>query len=705
MNSAWRAARGQSGHRCRNSTGLTALESTASWDRSSVLSAIVPEMSDRALEDSLLTLAFSIESNPGAYALLIGAGVSAGSGVKTAWGVLEDLVGRVAMLEGAEDLSDPLGWYQREFHDEPRYEALLERLAPTPHERQRLLRGYFEASAEEVESGEKAPTPAHHAIARLIRGGFVRVVVTLNFDRLIEQAVRTVGVEPTVVASHSDVEGMAPLHTLDCCVIHLHGDYLNAPTMRNTTSELAAYQPATLALLHRVLEDYGLIIAGWSAQYDPVLRDAISSHYPARFTLTWIEPSQPSNAASDLRALKNGLLVPCTADSAFGRLADAVDALRARNAPHPLTVPVAVATAKRQLSGRTVAVDLHDTLNQELQRLHDHPDFHLPSYQSDSPYGGYATMLGRVEGSSRLTCALVATLAYWGTQETDRWWVDELRRFAVRPRTGGMTALLGLRLVTGSALFYAAGVAAVASQRFELLAQLLAIRVSDPHSTDQPLAAQEFEPAAVYGVSDGTRRGYALVEPVLREGLSLNNETLDEAWQRFEVLRLAVAAMHTPRFPELVGEFLAADNELALAERVFDAAERDGTGSDEVGAARRQVWDERGRRLGYLASTVRLASPHLLSATDSSAAHRVPAADRIAEAVAAEGAAHPLVAAGVADNPDRLSAALAAVSMAGGRLGERLAWERVPPGGGIVVDEIWLDSGETPDERRLREGV
>jgi hypothetical protein len=50
---------------------------------------------------------------------------------------------------------------------DPDYSQLLESLAGTPAERQAILRGYFEPTEEEREEGEKAPTPAHRAIARL----------------------------------------------------------------------------------------------------------------------------------------------------------------------------------------------------------------------------------------------------------------------------------------------------------------------------------------------------------------------------------------------------------------------------------------------------------------------------------------------------------------------------------------------------------
>jgi SIR2-like domain len=658
-------------------------------------------MSDLSLDDALLTLAFSIKSNPGAYALLIGAGVSAGSGVKTAWGVLEDLVGRVAQLAGTDDVTEPIGWYERTYGEEPRYETLLEKLAPTQLERQRLLRDYFEPTAEEMESGQKTPTPAHHAIARMVRSGSIRVIVTLNFDRLIEQSLRAVGIEPTVIASPADVDGMAPLHTIDCCVIHLHGDYLNATSMRNTTIELEVYHPNIVRLLNEVLRDYGLIIAGWSSKYDPMLREAIASQYSPRMTLAWIEPGPVSDTAAQLRTLKKGLLLPSDANSAFGRLSDAIAALQGRNAAHPLTVAVAVGTAKRELSGRPIAIGLHDTLNHEFTRLHDHPDFHPPSYQDDAAYGGYVAILDRVEEASRLACALVATLAYWGNTDTDRWWIEELHRFTLRPRADGLTRLIGLKSVTGSALFYSAGIAAVASQRFDLLARLLSTSGPDPYSANRLLDAATLDPARVYEVRNGAGRSYALIAPLLREALAVNDEALDDAWQRFEVLRLAAITMRGREFTERFGKFLTADDALALAQQSFETAERERRGVDEARVARADGVQKRGRRLGQLADLVPLAASHLLAAdAHFDLGHRIPIADRLAEDVSTEADRHPLIASGVADNPSTLSAALLAVSVAGGRRGHKLAWRPLGGQGGIIVDEIWLDSGKTPSEVR-----
>ena len=109
----------------------------------------------------------------------------------------------------------------------PDYSDLLDQLPGTPAERQQLLRGYFEPNEQEREEGLKQPTAAHRAIAALAAQGYIKVILTTNFDRLIEKALRDAGVEPTVLSSPDHVQGSLPLVHTPCCVIKLHGDYLD----------------------------------------------------------------------------------------------------------------------------------------------------------------------------------------------------------------------------------------------------------------------------------------------------------------------------------------------------------------------------------------------------------------------------------------------------------------------------------------------
>lgn len=168
------------------------------------------------MNDTLLRLAFAIQAGRGLHALLLGSGVSRAASVPTGWEVVLDLVRQVAAARNEDPPPDPAAWYEEEFGNPPDYTDLLDEFASTPAERGLLLRGYFEPTAEERERDEKAPTAAHRAIARLVRDGFINVVITTNFDRLLEQALVDEGAQPTVISAPDDIAGAPPAVARTC---------------------------------------------------------------------------------------------------------------------------------------------------------------------------------------------------------------------------------------------------------------------------------------------------------------------------------------------------------------------------------------------------------------------------------------------------------------------------------------------------------
>src|SRR5436305_10385121 len=131
--------------------------------------------------DPLVSLAFSVYSNKGVYALLLGSGISRSSGIPTGWDIVIDLIKKVAALYNEDASADPEGWYRQKFNEEPDYSKLLDAIAKTPSERNQLLKGYFEPTEEEREQNLKVPTAAHKAIADLIARGYIKVIITTNF--------------------------------------------------------------------------------------------------------------------------------------------------------------------------------------------------------------------------------------------------------------------------------------------------------------------------------------------------------------------------------------------------------------------------------------------------------------------------------------------------------------------------------------------
>jgi hypothetical protein len=438
------------------------------------------DIMNAGMVDPALALALAVYHTKGGYAILLGSGVSRAAGIPTGWEIIADLVRRVAALEQADVPADPSAWYERRFGAAPNYSTLLETLAKTPAERRELLRGYFEPSAEEREDGRKRPTDAHRAIARLVAGGFVRVVVTTNFDQLLETALRDEGVAPAVVSTADAVAGMMPLHLAPATVVKVHGDYLDT-RIKNTPDELARYPRPFDRLLDRIFDEYGLIVCGWSATWDDALRAAITRCPSRRFTTFWAARGEPTADASALIEHRRAQVIPVeSADAFFGSLAENVATLADLRRPHPTSTAVAVATLKRYIPVAEHRIRLHDLVMDEVERVRQRMMGIIPAGQPEGNAQVLA-LLPKLEAAAETVMALFATGTYWSGSEHRAVWVAALERLgsAAPPGAehGGYFYEIWNKLYRYPAQlgFYAAGLGAVAQGKAaeETLADVL----------------------------------------------------------------------------------------------------------------------------------------------------------------------------------------------------------------------------------------
>lgn len=422
--------------------------------------------------DPLVALAFSVQSNKGIYALLLGSGVSRSAGVPTGWEVVLDLIRKLAVVQGEAPEPTPEQWFKAKHGDNPDYATLLDALTLTAPERTQLLRSYFEQNEEERSQGLKSPMPAHRAIAELMRLGYFRVVLTTNFDRLLEQAIRDAGVEPTVISTPDAIKGAEPLTHARCTVIKLHGDYLDH-RLKNTPRELASYEKPMDRLLDRVLDEFGLIVCGWSGQNDTALKAAIERCPNRRYPTYWT--ARDRDVAEKLINLRAGTKVTIRgADEFFVSLRDSVLALDSLQDNDPISQKVAVARVKKYLSSPEHCVDLHDLLHRETKRVVE--KIHGSSFAVQgvplSPEF-LARRLASYEDSCSVLLSMVAAAAYWSGSDHFPVILKCLRRLIEDPEpANGLSVLINLRRYPALLFFYVTCLSAIAGDKYALVARI-----------------------------------------------------------------------------------------------------------------------------------------------------------------------------------------------------------------------------------------
>ncbi|MBO0609891.1 SIR2 family protein [Myceligenerans salitolerans] len=643
--------------------------------------------------DSILTLASVLDATPGSHAVLLGAGISISAGVPSAWGVQQELIRRIARAEAAELLEEPHQWYEKRFGVEAEYGPLLEMLASTPDARQALMREFFEPESVDPEAPAPKPSSAHRSLARLAKTGKLRIFLTLNFDHLMEKALREVGIEPVVARTVEDLAGLPPLHTLRAVVVHLHGDYLSPLAMRNTDSELAVYGDGLDDFIARVLRDHALLAVGWSAEYDKALRALVDAHLLERYTSYWIDYAELQHEASALADRKKFVRIRGTADGKVGRLADAVAAIADRQARHPLSLTEAVTTAKRELGGNRVAISAHDRLREELTRLREHPDLHRPITELGRE--SYPQIVGRLIEASLIPAGLVAAAVYWGDERTDRWWFDDMRRFSADRSEDGVVRLLALPRLCGTMLYQAALVGSVAAGRFALSRQLLHATAERHSDQDKTLSQQLLAARNHAGNNAPSARALKALYPIFVEHLSLGERAYEEAWELADVLAM-VEGLGADASLDARRNTLAAERR-KVADARREIAEADNDHVEHARQRLREALEDEARALEKLAYLANVIGAHVRYTSRLGDHGVAPAVEWLLSEVRREGLQHPLVQAKFGDGtPEGLNVVLEAVSLAVGRLGTERAWQSLPPGGGAIPGYLWVDTQQVP---------
>ena len=471
--------------------------------------------------DPMQSLTSSIHSSRGVYALLLGSGVSRAANIPTGWEVTLDLISRLAAILGEDNVSDPVQWYRDRFAREPDYSRLLKELAKAPTERQQLLRGYFEPSTNSTDNSDKQPTEAHRAIATLVAAGYFRVIITTNFDRLFETALLDENIAPTVLASSDHIRGAMPLIHTSCCVLKLHGDYHDSRIL-NTDEELASYPEEQNQLLDRILDEFGLIICGWSGDWDEALRSAILRTTSRRFTTYWAKHGELTDTSQDLIAHRDAQVISIdTADAFFSDLREQLLAIDRFSQPDSDSTAIAVARLKEYLPEPKHRIRLSDLVDETVERLIER--LSDGSFSADQPReitSESATYRMRAyEAAVARLLHLACVGGRWAEEAHYAVWRRALQRLDSHRAQGGMVFWLEMQRYPQTLLLYALGLGALRGGALHFLNYILSTPLRGQNDKDHP-AVQILPPLRLFSSGDRPMR---ILEGMERKKYPLND--------------------------------------------------------------------------------------------------------------------------------------------------------------------------------------
>ncbi|WP_205634669.1 hypothetical protein, partial [Mycolicibacter kumamotonensis] len=236
--------------------------------------------------------------------------------------------------------------------------------------------------------------------------------------------------------SRSDaVTGATPLAHSPATVIKLHGDWKDLE-FRNTLDELTTYPQPWIDLPSQVFSEYGLLVSGWSAEWDKALLRVLEAS-PRRYPLYWDGRSSKHGTARNLLTQQGGQVIEAaSADELFVDLSASLDALT-RLAEPPLTTAMAVSRLKRALPDPIRRIELRDLI---LDYTADLAKTLVGTASKSREWADMDTHLDNLlEATKPLLTLLVTGIRYDDGTHTDLW-VEALQRVLERssPRPDAM---------------------------------------------------------------------------------------------------------------------------------------------------------------------------------------------------------------------------------------------------------------------------
>lgn len=442
--------------------------------------------------DAVVPVAYAMHASPKRYALLLGAGISVAAGLPSGKEVAARMIREIASIhekeiEGGDDADVCIQWFVSEFKEPRTFDKLMAELGIEEENRRETLQPFILPTDDDGNTLPVEPTPAHRMIAELVKDKIVSLIITTNFDHLLERVIEDVtGIRPVVIRSDSGQNLMSIFPDI-CRIVKINGDFENLE-LKITPEDLRSYDDDIKDYIQRICAEYGLVICGWSGDYDCGLREILSKANTRRYPTFWcLRPDANIPDDPDLiKTLKPIPVVIESADQFFSGVHTVVDRLQSIERIQPLTVSVAIQKVMDALQQPKPDVILSRLIHTQTDLVLDElaREGYVPAGTVHAP----EIFNDRVNILSRKTAplaAMLATLAYYDDQYADLVYDVCERLINVRftePFAEGNKIFTGissgthfrdclsdLRLLPALMVIYSCGIAATKSEHFNTL--------------------------------------------------------------------------------------------------------------------------------------------------------------------------------------------------------------------------------------------
>lgn len=266
---------------------------------------------------------------------------------------------------------------------------------------------------------------------------------------------------------------MKPLAHADCTILKIHGDYRDT-RFKNITDELESYSTNLSVLLQQIFDDYGLIISGWSAEWDTALRDTIKSVKGRRYSWYWHSFCETINEkAEELINFRGANLIIDSggADHFFREIKETVFNISKLKKVNPENTQVKIKRLKDYIqNGNESAIrdlftsESRDVIN-KINKFDSNQEATIELMKQ---------WVEEIKVIVKPICVLSSILAFYGKGDyQERLLIETLERFTSIKNSDGRVSLLGLKQLPLQAVFYSMGVSLTMRRKYKLLDEIM----------------------------------------------------------------------------------------------------------------------------------------------------------------------------------------------------------------------------------------